>query len=59
MNVGNLAAKSAPCARRVLGKAEHRAVLAHVGPRAPVARCLASSAPGATWAREGRRAYAA
>ncbi len=59
MSVGNLAANSAPRARHLLGIAEHRAVLAHVGPRSYMGRRLASSNPGALWATEGRRVDAA
>ncbi len=59
MNVGNLDAHGAKSARNLLGQAEHRAVFAHVGQRSRVAGCLALRAPGATRAKEGRRADAA
>ena len=50
---------SARCARNLPGWAEHRAPLAHVGLVSQVAQRLASCAPGATCATEGRRVYAA
>ncbi len=59
INVGNLDVRRAKGARHLLGRAEHRAVFAHVGPGLHMGRRLASINPGAPWATEGRRVDAA